>query len=46
LFEEEITEIAAAVHEVGGLLYYEARISTRFWVPCDRGDMGFGHRAT
>jgi glycine dehydrogenase subunit 2 len=23
LFEEEIAEIAAAVHEVGGLLYYD-----------------------
>ena len=23
LFEEEITEIAAAVHDVGGLLYYD-----------------------
>jgi len=36
MFEEEITEIAAAVHEVGGLLYYDGANLNAILVPCDR----------
>jgi glycine dehydrogenase subunit 2 len=41
LFEEEITEIAAAVHEVGGLLYYDGANLNAILGVVLPGDMGF-----
>jgi glycine dehydrogenase subunit 2 len=41
LFEEEITEIAAAVHEVGGLLYYDGANLNAILGVTRPGDMGF-----
>ncbi|HQT99405.1 MAG TPA: aminomethyl-transferring glycine dehydrogenase subunit GcvPB, partial [Acidimicrobiales bacterium] len=41
LFEEEITEIAAAVHEVGGLLYYDGANLNAIVGVVRPGDMGF-----
>jgi glycine dehydrogenase subunit 2 len=41
LFEEEITEIAAAVHEVGGLLYYDGANLNAIVGMVRPGDMGF-----
>ena len=41
LFEEEITEIAAAVHEVGGLLYYDGANLNAILGAVRPGDMGF-----
>ena len=41
LFEEEITEIAAAVHEVGGLLYYDGANLNAIMGVVRPGDMGF-----
>jgi glycine dehydrogenase subunit 2 len=41
LFEEEITEIAAAVHEVGGLLYYDGANLNAIMGMVRPGDMGF-----
>jgi glycine dehydrogenase subunit 2 len=41
LFEEEITEIAAAVHEVGGLLYYDGANLNAILGVVRPGDMGF-----
>jgi len=41
LFEEEILEIAAAVHEVGGLLYYDGANLNAILGVCRPGDMGF-----
>ena len=41
LFEEDITEIAAAVHEVGGLLYYDGANLNAILGVTRPGDMGF-----
>jgi glycine dehydrogenase subunit 2 len=41
LFEEEILEIAAAVHEVGGLLYYDGANLNAIMGIARPGDMGF-----
>ena len=41
LFEEEITEIAAAVHEAGGLLYYDGANLNAILGSVRPGDMGF-----
>ena len=41
LFEEQITEIAAAVHEVGGLLYYDGANLNAIVGVVRPGDMGF-----
>jgi glycine dehydrogenase subunit 2 len=41
LFEEEITEIAAAVHQVGGLLYYDGANLNAIMGTVRPGDMGF-----
>ncbi|MHB8379702.1 MAG: aminomethyl-transferring glycine dehydrogenase subunit GcvPB [Acidimicrobiales bacterium] len=41
LFEEEITEIATAVHAVGGLLYYDGANLNAILGTVRPGDMGF-----
>src|ERR1017187_3818985 len=41
LFEEEITEIATAVHDVGGLLYYDGANLNAILGIVRPGDMGF-----
>jgi glycine dehydrogenase subunit 2 len=41
LFEEDITEIAALVHEVGGLLYYDGANLNAILGVTRPGDMGF-----
>ena len=41
LFEEEIVEIAAAVHQVGGLLYYDGANLNAILGVVRPGDMGF-----
>ena len=41
LFEEEIVEVAAAVHEVGGLLYYDGANLNAILGIVRPGDMGF-----
>jgi glycine dehydrogenase subunit 2 len=41
LFEEEILDIAAAVHEVGALLYYDGANLNAILGVCRPGDMGF-----
>ena len=41
LFEEQITEIASAVHEVGGLLYYDGANLNAILGVVRPGDMGF-----
>ncbi len=41
LFEEDIREIAAAVHEVGGLLYYDGANLNAILGVVRPGDMGF-----
>jgi glycine dehydrogenase subunit 2 len=41
LFEEDIAEIAAAVHEVGGLLYYDGANLNAIMGVVRPGDMGF-----
>jgi glycine dehydrogenase subunit 2 len=41
LFEEDILEIAAAVHEVGGLLYYDGANLNAIMGHARPGDMGF-----
>jgi glycine dehydrogenase subunit 2 len=41
LFEEDIVEIAAAVHEVGGLLYYDGANFNAILGVSRPGDMGF-----
>ncbi|MHB2027985.1 MAG: aminomethyl-transferring glycine dehydrogenase subunit GcvPB [Acidimicrobiales bacterium] len=41
LFEEEITEIAQAVHDVGGLLYYDGANLNAILGAVRPGDMGF-----
>src|SRR2546426_2803583 len=41
LFEEDIAEIAAAVHEVGGLLYYDGANLNAILGISRPGDMGF-----
>jgi glycine dehydrogenase subunit 2 len=41
LFEEDITEIAGAVHEVGGLLYYDGANLNAILGVTRPGDMGF-----
>jgi len=41
LFEEEIVDIAAAVHEVGGLLYYDGANLNAILGVVRPGDMGF-----
>ena len=41
LFEEDITAIAAAVHEVGGLLYYDGANLNAILGVARPGDMGF-----
>ena len=41
LFEEEITAIAAAVHDVGGLLYYDGANLNAILGVVRPGDMGF-----
>ena len=41
LFEEEIVEMAAAVHEVGGLLYYDGANLNAILGVTRPGDMGF-----
>ena len=41
LFEEEIVEIAAAVHEAGGLLYYDGANANAILGYSRPGDMGF-----
>lgn len=41
LFEEEITEIAAAVHDAGGLLYYDGANLNAIMGYARPGDMGF-----
>ncbi|HVB70014.1 MAG TPA: aminomethyl-transferring glycine dehydrogenase subunit GcvPB [Acidimicrobiales bacterium] len=41
LFEEEISEIAAAVHDVGGLLYYDGANLNAILGVVRPGDMGF-----
>jgi len=37
LFEEEIIDIARAVHDVGGLLYYDGANLNAILVRCDPG---------
>jgi glycine dehydrogenase subunit 2 len=41
LFEEEIVDIAAAVHEVGGLVYYDGANLNAILGVCRPADMGF-----
>jgi glycine dehydrogenase subunit 2 len=41
LFEEDIVEVAAAVHEVGGLLYYDGANLNAILGVTRPGDMGF-----
>jgi glycine dehydrogenase subunit 2 len=41
LFEEDIVEVAAAVHEVGGLLYYDGANLNAILGVARPGDMGF-----
>ena len=41
LFEEEIVEIAAAVHDIGGLLYYDGANLNAILGVVRPGDMGF-----
>ena len=41
LFEEDIVEMAAAVHEVGGLLYYDGANLNAILGVTRPGDMGF-----
>jgi glycine dehydrogenase subunit 2 len=41
LFEEEILDVSAAVHEVGGLLYYDGANLNAILGVCRPGDMGF-----
>jgi glycine cleavage system P protein (glycine dehydrogenase) subunit 2 len=41
LFEDEITDIAAAVHKVGGLLYYDGANLNAIMGMVRPGDMGF-----
>ena len=41
LFEEDIAEVAAAVHEVGGLLYYDGANLNAILGVTRPGDMGF-----
>jgi glycine dehydrogenase subunit 2 len=41
LFEEDITEIASAVHEAGGLLYYDGANLNAILGAVRPGDMGF-----
>ena len=41
LFEESIAEIAAAVHEVGGLMYYDGANANAIMGYTRPGDMGF-----
>jgi glycine dehydrogenase subunit 2 len=41
LFEEEILDIAAAVHDRGGLLYYDGANLNAILGVCRPGDMGF-----
>ncbi|MGB8966121.1 MAG: aminomethyl-transferring glycine dehydrogenase subunit GcvPB [Candidatus Cybelea sp.] len=41
LFEEEIAEIAAAVHEIGGLMYYDGANANAIMGYTRPGDMGF-----
>ncbi|MGH8936168.1 MAG: aminomethyl-transferring glycine dehydrogenase subunit GcvPB [Acidimicrobiia bacterium] len=41
LFEEDITQIAASVHEVGGLLYYDGANLNAILGVARPGDMGF-----
>jgi glycine dehydrogenase subunit 2 len=41
LFEEEIDEIAATIHGVGGLLYYDGANLNAILGRCRPGDMGF-----
>jgi glycine dehydrogenase subunit 2 len=41
LFEEEILEISAAVHQAGGLLYYDGANLNAILGVCRPGDMGF-----
>ncbi len=41
LFEEEIAEIAAAVHEAGGLMYYDGANANAIMGYTRPGDMGF-----
>jgi glycine dehydrogenase subunit 2 len=41
LFEEEIEEIAATIHGVGGLLYYDGANLNAILARCRPGDMGF-----
>jgi glycine dehydrogenase subunit 2 len=41
LFEEEILDIADAVHDVGGLLYYDGANLNAILGVCRPGDMGF-----
>ena len=41
LFEEEISEIAAIVHQGGGLLYYDGANLNAIMGVCRPGDMGF-----
>jgi glycine dehydrogenase subunit 2 len=41
LFEEEILDIAAAVHDCGGLLYYDGANLNAILGVCRPGDMGF-----
>ena len=41
LFEEDITEIAAACHEVGALLYYDGANLNAILGVTRPGDMGF-----
>jgi len=41
LFEEEIVDIAAAVHDVGGLVYYDGANLNAILGVCRPGDMGF-----
>jgi len=41
LFEEDIAEIARAVHEVGGLMYYDGANLNAILGKCRPGDLGF-----
>jgi glycine dehydrogenase subunit 2 len=41
LFEDEIAQIAAAVHEVGGLMYYDGANANAIMGNTRPGDMGF-----
>ena len=45
LFEEEILDIAAAVHDVGGLLYYDGANLNAILGVCRPGRHGLRHRA-